>query len=179
MPAAPTLTDLATAQKNSYLLGNNQGEEQRLLDRKRAAYALKSAEREAFLRYCDENDSFDVVLRAANGAEFPLRPSTEAINAIYSAIHEDLTQALREREAIIIGELLRMEEDAAVYASRPQGKQERKADTYESAILGLCMPAETSATTPISESLPAASLPLPAGQRLFVTPPTRPAALTV
>ncbi len=175
-PTIPTLAELANAQKNSYFLANNQGEEQQMINRKRTAYALKVAERENFLRFCEENTLFDVVLRGVNGAELPLRLSFEAISTIYGAIHEELQEGLREREAVIVSELLRMERDAAV----GENQQERVQATYESAILALCTPAATSSATSAKETPTSAPLPaLPAGQRLFVTPPARPAAPTV
>jgi hypothetical protein len=172
----PTLNELFNAQSNGHVLANNQGEEQRLLDRKRAAYALKVAEREYFLRFCEENTFFDVVLRGANGVELPLRPSFETISTIYGAIHEELQERLREQEQVIIGELLRMERDAAAGTN----EQERVQNIYESAILALCTPAATSSAIPATEIPASTSLPaLPAGQRLFISPPTRYAAPTV
>jgi hypothetical protein len=169
MSTNPTLAVLANAQKNGFVLANNQGEDKRMLDRKRAAYALKVAERENFLRFCEENTFFDVALRGANGAEIALRLSLETIGAIYGAIHEELQEILREREEVIIKEMLRMETEEAV----GNNQQERLQDTYESAILTLCTQVATSSATPALEA--SSPLPiLPAGQRLFVTPATRP-----
>jgi hypothetical protein len=174
-PKFPTLVQLAHAQKSGFVFGGNQNEDQQMINRKKEALVLRVAERENFLRFCEEND-FDVVLRNKEGRELTLRLSTDATDAIYGVINEELIEGLRQREMAIIAEMLRIEKDKTFDAT----KEGRVQSVYESAILALCTPvamgsATLAAETPAIDPLPA----LPAGQRLFVTPPMRPAAPTV
>jgi hypothetical protein len=166
----PTLAKLAHAQKSGFVFGGNQDEAQQIINRKQAAYVLKVAERENFLRFCEENN-FDVVLRNKDGHELTLRLSTDVTDTIYGVINEELIEGLRQREMGIVAEMLRIEKDKDFDAT----KDGRVQNAYESAILALCNPATASIPAPVAEA--PASLPiLPAGQRLFATPPTRPSA---
>jgi hypothetical protein len=141
-----TLAALEAAQKSRSIMAFDKGGDLRRVARLQTVYANKRAQLESFYQLFDETNP-DFVLRAPSGQELVLRLPLGDTGTVMSSLRDALESALRELEADIVTDL------------RP-------------AILALCVPAATSITIPVAEA--PTSLPvLPAGQRLFVTPPTR------
>jgi hypothetical protein len=155
----PTLTELAAAQKGSFVCAFNEGEEQRILARLRATYATKLAEREAFLRFFDECAP-DIVLRAADGREMALRLPEMPRGDVYRDILEGMNAPLRNLEHQIISELRSQEAEAAYVASLPATPD----PGYGLTILALCQATgapkpEDGAGVELTQSYPTSSLP--------------------
>lgn len=164
-PTTATLAELEAAQKNSSSMAFDKGGELRRVARLQAVYANKRTQLESFYQLFDETNP-DFVLRAPSGQELVLRLPLGDTGTVMSSLRDALESALRELEADIITAHLDAEQEAAYPVNEPD---------LRPAILGLCIPAATSSAMPIAEaplSMPA-PLPLPAGQRLFMTPPTR------
>jgi hypothetical protein len=173
----PILAELAAAQQKGNVFGFDSGTEQREIARLQATYAAKCAQVEASLQLFEQTPA--IALRAPDGREIVLHMSKEALNEVYTAVRDYLEEDLHNLERRIVGLHLQAEEQAALYAKHPS-----KEPDYAPAILALCMPAQINVTKDIEEVQPITlpisgpgnskgTLPLPAGQRLFVTPGTK------
>jgi hypothetical protein len=166
IPTNLTLAEIATAQQKGNNLGFEQDFDQCRLEHLRASYATKREQRNMLYQLFDES-AIEIVIRVSGGRELVLPVSEYGSGDIFCALRDYQDQHLQKLERLIVEHLLGMQEEVALPPS--------KTPNYASAILALCTPAISSGTTPVAEA--PTSLPvLPAGQRLFATPPTRSSA---
>jgi hypothetical protein len=166
-PVHPTLAELEAAHKSLGTTAYDKGYNERRLTSLKGIYARKCAQLDAFNLLFEETNP-DFVLRGPNSPELVLRIPLGDTGCVMAALREALENGLKALEAEIITAHL----DAEDEASYPSAKE----FDLRPAILALCVPTATDGTTPIAEVFPPSSLSLPAGQRLFATPPTRPRA---
>jgi hypothetical protein len=161
-----TLAELEAAQQSRSIMAFEMGSAARRLARLQAVYTTKCAQLEAFSLLFEETTP-DFVLRSANGPELVLRLPIGDTGCVMTSLRDALESALRSLEAEIISAHLDAEQEAFHAA--------KERNDLRPAILALCVPSAASTTTPVAVA--PASLPvLPAGQRLFATPATRPSA---
>jgi hypothetical protein len=169
IPTNLTLAEIAAAQQKGNNLGFEQDFDQCRLEHLRALYATKREQRNMLYQLFDE-PGIEIAIRVSGGRELVLPVSEYGSGDIFSALRDYQDQSLQKLERMIVEHLLSMQEEAAL--------PPLQTPNYASAILSLCTPATSSSTVPVAESLPLT--PLPAGQRLFMTPPpARPAAPAV
>jgi hypothetical protein len=168
-PTNATLSALEAAQKSRCIMAFDKGCDLRRVARLQTVYASKCAQLDAFYLLFEETNP-DFILRAPNGQDLVLRLPLGDTGTVMSSLRDALESALRDLEAEIVTAHLDAEQEAAYPVDESD---------LRPAILALCAPAPTSNPTPTTKTPASASIPLPAGQRLFVTPSTRPAAPTV
>ncbi|MGI4736460.1 MAG: hypothetical protein ACRYG7_14895 [Janthinobacterium lividum] len=164
-PTTVSLAKLEAAQKSRSIMAFDKGGDLRRVARLQTVYASKRAQLDAFYLLFEETNP-DFILRAPNGPDLVLRLPLDDTGTVMSSLRDALESALRDLEAEIVTAHLDAEQEAAYPVDESD---------LRPAILALCAPAATSNPTLATET-PATAIPLPAGQRLFVTPPTRPAA---
>jgi hypothetical protein len=163
-PNTTTLAEVAAAQATARIGAYDRASPARRLERLQSLYARRIDQLNLLYSLFEEGTP-KLILQ---GESQELTLQGELIDGVCTTLAEELDKEIVRLEKAIVEAHIEVAEWTADWASVSDNQPD-----YTTMILALCQSTPMSVATPNVGVLPTMPPPLPAGQRLFITPPTR------